>query len=195
MTKRGEIGWEGCREPITERRVREVEGRLGIRFPPEYATTVLGCHGGCPGSAAFSYEDPDERIRISDTVGHFFTLREPLDHETKRRLAREPYAWSELGIDRSDSILDFVNDRPEGLEEGLVPFTDTGSGDLICFDYRRGAQGSNPPIVIWRHEFLDKRPVVPVAASFGQFLGGLEKYDPEELLKSLEAPSRERDPD
>lgn len=185
MANLDEIRWFGCLEPISFDRIRDVESRLGVRLPEGFVACVVRWHGGCPENLSFSYADPHDGQKISDSLGYFFSFREPLDHETKMRLAWEPFAWRELGIERSDSILDCVVDRPEFLEGGLVPFSSTGSGDLICLDYRGQSQAAEPSVALWRHEFLEDRPVVNLAGSFADFVNGLEQYDPEELLKSV----------
>ena len=139
-----------------------------------------------PGQFRVSYIDPELGLRVPDAIGHFFCFRESLDRQIKMRLAWEPYAWRDLGIDRSESILDYAVDRPEFLEDGLVPISDNGSGDLICLDYRGDHRSIDPPIVLWRHEFVGQNPVVFLADNFEAFVKGLEFSDVPALLDELE---------
>lgn len=179
-----EFEWRGCLEPVTDEQIELVETQLGVKLPEPFLECVRRCHGGVPGNFSFSYIDPDDGRLISDSLGYFFSFRKPLARETKLRLAWEPHAWTELGIDRSESILDYVADRPANLGKGLVPFSDNGSGDLICLDYRAGADNADPPVVLWRHEFVGNQPVVVLAENFAGFVAGLERYEPQDLLRT-----------
>src|ERR1051325_8483341 len=100
MAQRGDYEWQGCLEPVTNATINHVERRLGVRLPESFRDCVRRCHGGVPGTVSFSYQEPDG-LRLSDSLGNFFTFRDPLDRETKLRLAWEPLAWRELGIERS----------------------------------------------------------------------------------------------
>jgi hypothetical protein len=174
-----EVEWVGCLEPVSEERVREVEKRLGVKLPPAFIACVLQCHGGCPKRECFPYVDPETGAMVLDSLATLYSFRDPLDRETQLRLAGAPAESREFVTDRTDSILDNVVDPMEFLESGLIPFADTGSGDLICFDYRQPMRSSEPAVVLWRHEFIEDGPVVPVARNFKEFIDNLQ-YDEEE---------------
>ncbi|MBN8617065.1 MAG: SMI1/KNR4 family protein, partial [Deltaproteobacteria bacterium] len=56
----------------------------------------------------------------------------------------------------------------QDLPRGLMPFANTGGGDLVCLDYR---QGPTPSIAYWHHGRCgDEDEVTAVAASFTSFL-------------------------
>ena len=64
------------------------------------------------------------------------------------------------------------------FEDGLIPFGENGSGDMICFDYRKDRTTDNPPIVIWNHDMGLEHRVVFIANNFEEFINML--HEPED---------------
>lgn len=178
--------WFGCGEPISEERIAAVQRRLGVRFPSSFLKCVRTCDGGDPGDFGYKVGVPGFEQPWTFGIGRLITFREPMPPDVKRRLLTEPDAWREVGIEPWTSIEDYFVDPPEGLQAGLTPFADTGSGDLLCFDWRNGKDNPNPPIVIWLHEFIEEEPVVYLAENFDAFVKSLEYSDTKALLDELE---------
>ena len=79
----------------------------------------------------------------------------------------------------NDNLIYRYNNPPEFFPHGLLAFSETGNGDLICFDYRANPKTDNPPIVYWNHEAQEGRDVSFVAKDFEEFLSILK--EPEDL--------------
>ena len=65
-----------------------------------------------------------------------------------------------------------LDEPPEGLPQGLIPFARDGGGNYTCFDYRNCRQ--DPPIVFWHHGFEEGKDVFYLADSFEEFINGLK---------------------
>lgn len=63
------------------------------------------------------------------------------------------------------------------FDSKLIPFGDTGGGDLICFDYRNH-EGDDPPVVLWCHDYYDENwnRISFVANNFEEFINMLHEY-------------------
>jgi hypothetical protein len=193
MAGRSRIQWFGCGKAVAEERIAEVQKRLAVRFPPAFLDWVRECDGGDPGDLAYEVRVPGYDQPWTYGVGRLMSFREPMPREAKQRLLVEPDAWRELGFEPWTSIEDYHEDLPEGLDRGLVPFADTGSGDLLCFDWRLGKEKPDPPVVIWLHEFIDEDPVVPIAKTFDEFLSILAPPGPPRYFGPLEQLNRRTD--
>lgn len=193
MVSKEAIKWFGCGKPVSEPRIAEVEVRLGVQFPSAFLEWVRACDGGDPGDLEYPVRVPGYESPWSFGVGRLIGFREPMTRDTKDRLLKDPGAWREDGVEPWTSIEDYHQDPPEGLARGLVPFADTGSGDLLCFDWRLGRERPDPPVVIWLHEFIDEDPVVPIAKTFDEFLSILAPPGPPRYFGPLEHLNRRPD--
>lgn len=82
--------------------------------------------------------------------------------------------------DHNDQIYDIVTEYytpPEFFPKNLVAFSDTGSGNLVCFDYRNNPKTNDPPIVYWDHEADVGKDVSFIANNFDDFLGILKETE------------------
>lgn len=92
---------------------------------------------------------------------------------------------------KKDNIIYKYLNPPEFFPKNIVAFSDTGGGDMICFDYRADHTTDNPPIVYWNHESEPEESVSFIAKNFEEFLGILkepedkEEYNEEEFQEWL----------
>lgn len=177
MATLADLAWTGCGEPVSEERIAEVQRRLGVRFPETFLKCVRTCDGGYAGEFSIDFAVPGFEKPWGAGLDRILSFREPMSREIQQRLLIEPFAWRELGITPWTSIEDYVFDPPEGLAKGLVPFSENGLGDLMCFDWRKGKHEVDPPIVIWLHEFIEEEPVIFLAPNFDAFIASLERKE------------------
>jgi hypothetical protein len=174
MAIRKNVRWSGCGAPVSEQRIADVQRRFGVRFPPAFLEWVRACDGGCPGDLSYKvrltgYEGP-----LTFDVGRLVTFREPMPLDLRKRLRQDHALWDDLPFTPWISIEEYCDDPPEGLTPGLVPFADEGSGNLLCFDWRRNRSDLDPPVVFWAHDWIDEDPVVVLANNFEAFVELLE---------------------
>ena len=116
---------------------------------------MLSNHGRRPVKTDFEYMDSEKSRIIGTGVDVFYSLN------------KSDY----------DDILRNYLDPPEFFPEGLIAFADVGNGDLICFDYRKGKDNPDPPVVYWNHEANVGEDVSFVAKNFEEFMGMLREPD------------------
>ena len=170
--------WSGCGGPISDLRIQEVERLFGVSFPRSFLDIVRECDGGDPGDVCFKLKHPGGDLEWTYSFGKLLSFREPMPREVRRRVLAEPDAWQDVTGYPWLSIEAFLNDLPPGMDAGLVPFSENGGGDFLCFDYRQNRGDHDPPVVIWLHEFLDDGPVVRLADTFESFLTKLGPCEP-----------------
>jgi hypothetical protein len=145
-------------------RVQYVESEIGVRFPQSYVQFILPNDGCYTDPHCFLYFDHHYEKNVGSGIGSFLKMNEDSGY--------------------CEDILKFHNLFSEDLSKGLVAFGMDGGGDYICFDYRKGKDDPNPPVVYWSHEAEKGKDVSFLANNFEEFLGML-KTDEEmdELLK------------
>lgn len=74
-----------------------------------------------------------------------------------------------------NEILDTIKNPPEFFPKGLIPFSQDGGGNYLCFDYRNCKE--NPPIIFWNHEVEENEGIFYLADSFEEFINGLKSED------------------
>ena len=142
---RQDLTWYGSHSAIDESRVLEVEEELGVSFPRDFAQYIVLHHGGSPRQSDFSYADP--------RIGHVNSCLAEL-------LSFDP--------EYADNIVLTVNDLADQLPTGVTPFGATGFGDYVCFDFRQDSV--SPRVAYWCHEKPTGESVIPLAATFSEFL-------------------------
>jgi hypothetical protein len=172
--------WEDCRPPVGEERIADVQRTHGIRFPNAFLDIVRACDSGQLPDAYFTINLPGFDTPLEFGIGQLLSFRAPMRRDIRERMLWEPNAWRGVYESPWTSIEDIIDDPPEEFDRGLIAFAQTGAGDLICFDWRKGKSDPDPPIVIWLHEFTDDEPVVPVAPNFKTFLDNLQFYEDED---------------
>jgi hypothetical protein len=132
-------------DPDTEEEIAYVERTLGFIFPPTYRA-----------------------ILTISAEGHMGPIATPTDSELHfnfhpMRRERFEFASSRI-LDVHKRIL-----RSKSDMRAVIPFGAVGNGDMVCFDYRFGA---DPKIVLWKHEvaFTRDDSLVPVADSFDDLI-------------------------
>lgn len=147
------ISWIVCYGKVTEERIEFLQEKIGIKFPHSFVNLIKECDGGVPKSSEFYFYDEYFQSKITACVGGFLNLSSS--------------EWS-----------DFLNNylsSPEFFPEGLIAFAEDGGGDFICFDYRKGKNIADPPIVYWSHEADIGKDISFVANNFEEFIEMLEE--------------------
>jgi hypothetical protein len=70
------------------------------------------------------------------------------------------------------SLTNLYQDPPEFFPKGLIPFSQDGGGNYLCFDYRNSKE--NPPIVFWHHAVEENEGIFYLADSFEEFINNLK---------------------
>ncbi len=62
--------------------------------------------------------------------------------------------------------------KPDGFVKGLIIISSLGNGDSLCFDFRKVADKTEPPVVVWHHEGSpeENNEISFVAKNFDDFL-------------------------
>jgi cell wall assembly regulator SMI1 len=119
-----DINWLFVLNPIGDKEIREVESKLGIRFPDDYKKCVKKYHGGSPKPNSFDFKERKGAV-----------LNNLLNFDSN---------------DEYDYIVE-VRNMVEGMVDGIFPFAADPFGNFICFDYR-DEKDSLPKVVFWDHE-------------------------------------------
>jgi hypothetical protein len=158
--------WYECGESPTDARIAEVERAFGVRFPETYLSLIRLCDGAEPQDCCFNVKHPGGNRQWKYGFGRLLSFRAAMPRDIRQRMLTEPEAWREVTDNPWSSIEEYAEELPPGMEFGLVPFSENGLGDFLCFDYRKNRIDADPPVVIWFHEFTDGDPVVRLAESF-----------------------------
>ena len=75
----------------------------------------------------------------------------------------------------NNEILDAIKNPPEFFPKGLIPFSQDGGGNYLCFDYRNYKE--NPPIVFWHHAIEENEGIFYLANSFEEFINSLKSEE------------------
>lgn len=146
--------------------VRDIESKHGIKFPHVYREFIMQHNGARLDIDSFDFYD---QVRgVPNSEGLAFMKVENIQETI-------------------DDLLDQSTDDPKCedifkfykyFDEKLIPFGDTGGGDMICFDYRNHDQ-DNPPIVLWCHDNYDENwnRISFIANTFEEFINMLHKFE------------------
>jgi len=129
-----------------------VEKNLGVKFPPLYIECVKQGDFG----------------RIKDDC---FWVTNPYSDEYPNEMMQGSLgaftSFNPLGV----NVLTDALDLPYFFPKGLLPISDDGGGNYVCFDYRKsGWNDPNPPVVFWIHDAAEDKSIAFVANNFGEFL-------------------------
>lgn len=144
------IVWKNVRRELGSTELDAVEQILMVAFPQDYRECVSRYYGAWPDRTDFTYID-SERGLVTTCLGRLI---------------------SPLSGDRYN-IMSMLEMLAEQLPPGIIPIGEDGSGNYICFDFRK--QGDDPRIVLWHHEKDSETSILPVAESFTEFLAMLKK--------------------
>jgi hypothetical protein len=129
-------------------------------------------NGGRPEPHCFTYFHDQWNEWDEGGFGALLDFREPMDRYLKDIYRNDPDLWRDMEVEAWWTIED-VNmlERVPHFTLGLIAFTEDGGGNYICFDYRKGKDDPDPPIVFWDHEFHSggEEPFF-VARNFAEFL-------------------------
>lgn len=145
-----QLDWIGCHKSIDDPAVVAVENRLGVTLPQDFVAIAKQCHGGHPRQNRFVYENPD--------MGPVATCFAEL---------------LSFDLTYKDNIVETRDYLSNWLPSGIIPFAADGGGDYICFDYRRSE--TSPTVLYWAHEWDLADSLIPLCATFSDFLDLLEE--------------------
>ncbi|KEO84484.1 SMI1/KNR4 family protein [Tumebacillus flagellatus] len=169
------IVWEGANQPVTLQMLKDMEVKLGIRFPKDFVECVIQNHGGHPFPDVFDFGNHKGAV-----FGRLLSL----------------------DTNEFESVQRIYEASSDELPDGVVPFALDPAGNLICFDYVHGKQ-SDPVVVFLYHEFaltrddfedltetdrggltydefLREEAIRPICGSFSELLSMLHEGDGEE---------------
>lgn len=154
------IEWDICNGLVSNSRIKYLEDTIGIKFPKTFTEVIKNCDRGYPKKDEFRYFDSFLNRSFLCGVGSF------------------------LGLEDSqydDFLKNYLN-PPEFFPKDIIGFAITGNGDFICFDYRKGKDNPDPPIVYWNHEADIGKDVSFIANNFDDFLGMLKEPEEERTI-------------
>ena len=123
--------------------IQAVEKYASIILPDLYKALMLQHNGGYTKSLSVEYQNE------AGIATYGFEMMMPL-----------------VSSNDCVGILEYLKD--EILPKGLIPFSDDGGGNFLCFDYRKSDQ--NPSIVLWIHD----ESIHFIAHNFDDFLKMLQ---------------------
>jgi cell wall assembly regulator SMI1 len=132
--------------PLTLKKLRAAEQRLGVLFPQDYVDCVLDHQGQTPEPCSFSYGD-----------GYSTVLNELYHYEDSPSTSSQAMAQQSL--------------IAGGVAAGVVAIAGDPAGNHLCLDFR--ADPNAPKVVILDYEAGSDNALVPVAASFTELLSKL----------------------
>lgn len=151
------MDWLDKGKQITHAEVISTETLMNIKLPRSYIELIKNHDGGTPKKDTFCYLDVVSQKLRKSGIGAFLSM------QTKNTL----------------NMVYYFKQPAEYFPEGLIAFAQPGNGDFICFDYRKGKDNPDPPIVYWNHEADVGKEVSFVAQNFEEFLEMLQ--EPEDL--------------
>lgn len=134
-------------EEITEEEIHKVEENLDVIFPTDYKEYVKKCNGGFPNKDEFYFEDGCCSVSLRNLISLHYDM------------------------------LATYEDVNSYISEKVIPFMETRSGDLLCFDFRKSL--TYPPIVYMDHEEEGDESLSELCNTFTELIIGLgfEKED------------------
>ncbi len=143
---------------IDIQQIHQMESKTGFKFPEKYKT-LLSLHN------FLMPENPDFQFLLDGGV-------EERDINF--------YGFGDKDSTSRSSKMGELLFEEEKLQQGILPFGDSGNGDYVCFDYRHNPHTDEPKIVVMLHDAYDannKMLICPVANSFEEFMDSLYKYE------------------
>ncbi len=183
----------------------DFENLYKLTLPDKYKKLVRSCDGGILEKDTFSYkwgfgedencvgrflrwqphDDVDYYLIDDKKVSKKFFRQglEPItyegngdwlcfDYTSKQDLPPVITYHREIGY---NEILDEIQNLPEFFPKGLIPFSQDGGGNYLCFDYRNCTE--NPPIVFWHHAIEENEGIFHLADSFEEFISSLKSEE------------------
>lgn len=141
-----ELDWQDCDFPLSEDRTFEVEEALGFTFPEDFRHCIQRCNGGYVVQSDFDFVGESGR-KTTSCIGAI------LRFDSDAKVSRVMDVWNGMG---------------PHLERLVIPFAETGGGDLVCLDYRSHEQ--RPKVVYYQH---DTGAFIELARRFDEFIGML----------------------
>ncbi|MGY3804337.1 SMI1/KNR4 family protein [Pigmentibacter ruber] len=160
---RNDIEWVTSKKPTNLNQLKEFEKVSGLKFPASYVELMLKFNGAEINNYITSfviyYEDGTKYPNVFG-VGAFLAFG-----EENVRIKSDLVEWN---YDKSN----FDSNYP--LPDFLIPISEDGGGNLVCFDYRHDHNTDNPRVVFWLHEeagqLEEGLEVYFIANSFDEFL-------------------------
>lgn len=144
---------EGHGPGATDEVVDFIEKSLRVKFPEEFVDCVKQTDMGVPALSRFKFIDPHTGRIEYDGIVCFESFNPKYEGNILRT---------------------YFSVTPDVLPPILLPFAETGDEGYLCFDYSKGFEDQDPPIVHWMRSNPDGEDVASVAGNFKEFLEKLE---------------------
>ena len=147
------ITWYQCYGNGDANSISEFEIMCGQKFPNSYNTIVTKYNGAYPRPDSFKFYSKLNKQYVVYGVGIFLPFG---------------VTNNELAI----TMEEIFNDKESGIPNKLIPFSNLGNGDLLCFDYRDITNSLEPSIVVWHHDadWYSEEQISFVSKCFDDFL-------------------------
>jgi len=129
--------------PATSGEIEALEQHWGVVLPDDYKSALSLYQGMSPRPNAFDVG------RGENVIAALLLISPDEQH-------------------RAYSLMDTYARLKPHFPHGLYPFAVTGTGDYVCFDYRKSAR--DPKIVFYFSEESGEEAIYPIAASFSDLL-------------------------
>ena len=141
----------------TREEIEAIKGLVGVPLPDAYLGFLRQCNGGYPEVGVFWIRN--EGSAYPWTVGRFYSLT------------------SDPKIERyGETVLWNVVHRPSGVGQWLLPIAEDAGGNQFYIDL---SNQEAQPVLVYIHDEPDA-PFVVLAASFEDFIDGLQPDDEED---------------
>lgn len=142
--------------------IRRLEKKHQIRLPNSYVDFITKHNGASIYKGIFNFYDNNRKKESAEGIAfkNVRTITEDMQSRLKQSTS-----------DPNDpDIFKFYH----YFDERLIPFGDTGGGDLICFDYRENQKTNNPTIIYWCHDAWSHEGRISfIAKNFEEFINML----------------------
>lgn len=140
------------RDPVSIDVLEKIEGKLGVTFPNSFKEIILYKDSAVFKKSLFKFKEFISGDEWRGCLGSILSFAPGL---------------GELGI------LWHTQKFKEQIGDGLIPVAEDPGGDFVCFDYRKGKDNPNPPIIYWSHESPENEDISYVADNFDDFINML----------------------
>lgn len=147
--------------------IKWVENEIGVKFPKSFISINTKCDEGIPERDNINFFDNVLEGAHGTCIGRFLSLNRKKNTKFNHLVFLE-------------------RNPPEFFPEGIIAFANEPAGNYFCFDYRKGKDNLNPPVVFWNHEGADTPEAISfLAENFESFLKMLKTE--EEAEKEYES--------
>lgn len=144
--------------------INALEKKRRIKLPNEYCRFIVNHNGASLYVDSFDFYDKVYKRNSSECIA--FMKVEKIEKTVEILLNQST----------NDEYCSDIFKFYKYFNNRLIPFGDTGGGDLICFDYRQ-CYDCSPPIVLWCHDSCEENwnRISFIANNFEEFVNMLHE--------------------